>query len=606
MNEQFKKYIANQNKLGSLKGEYIKASLSGEQIIDKMRDVAQIQRILYAENQTILKDSYYSIIDEPTLMTMEKFIEIQEFAVELSRFLEQKDTGIAYEIHSELLKFAKKFNDPNLIIQESYYKGLVLLYLSETIYLEEEIESFGVVETYITEYTNLSKETRIIFNKAYGNYFLTFAKKRTTEYRKCISIAKDIINFYHRPDVMALDLDFPFYRWEKVTKRNVATFVDLFESGIGLDPDIVDFVYNCAKDIYDSYLNGVKTSSLPVSSIYRQYYLAQYYKGIITLKELCDKIKALIFFDPKKKYSTESRTRMMNVSAAYIYYLKKLGDTEEINKEIEKVLKDSEDYSAKMPVLQSTNSSVSDFINSAMKGFTQDEVFDQVLDLTAYRHFPTYVHINIVSIIATKLCEFAIKYCPEIFVGYFDINSEDEVIDKKDFLLDTIKKCGLIHDLGKFYVADYIFNFGRKLTEKEYKIIQSHVTRGYELISNSVLSLYCKEAVLYHHKFYDGNGGYPEEVDNTNIKSKPLVDILSISDSIEAATDQLGRPYASVKTLDDLIKEFEKEAGSRYSPYLVILIKKEEVKKAIEQIIIHDRQDMIVNAVKVFANKELN
>ena len=52
-----------------------------------------------------------------------------------------------------------------------------------------------------------------------------------------------------------------------------------------------------------------------------------------------------------------------------------------------------------------------------------------------------------------------------------------------------------------------------------------------------------------------------------------LIDIVTISDCLEAATDRLGRNYSKTKVYDTLIQEFEKGAGTHYNAELVDLIK---------------------------------
>ena len=81
------------------------------------------------------------------------------------------------------------------------------------------------------------------------------------------------------------------------------------------------------------------------------------------------------------------------------------------------------------------------------------------------------------------------------------------------------------------------------------------------------------DIVLGHHKWYDGKGGYPEYFDNTQSPYHVLIDILSLADCLEAATSQLGRNYRRNKHYDDVVAEFEAQAGTRYNPELVHILK---------------------------------
>ena len=79
---------------------------------------------------------------------------------------------------------------------------------------------------------------------------------------------------------------------------------------------------------------------------------------------------------------------------------------------------------------------------------------------------------------------------------------------------------------------------------------------------------YC-DVILGHHKTYDGKGGYPECFDNTRSPKRFLIDLITIADCTDAATDILGRNYTSGKDFYKLLEELKKGAGSRYNPDIV-------------------------------------
>ena len=47
---------------------------------------------------------------------------------------------------------------------------------------------------------------------------------------------------------------------------------------------------------------------------------------------------------------------------------------------------------------------------------------------------------------------------------------------------------------------------------------------------------------------------------------KPIVDALTVADSLDAATDNIGRCYTAAKPLEKLIEELRAQKGSRYAP----------------------------------------
>lgn len=60
--------------------------------------------------------------------------------------------------------------------------------------------------------------------------------------------------------------------------------------------------------------------------------------------------------------------------------------------------------------------------------------------------------------------------------------------------------------------------------------------------------------------------------DNTKSPQRILIDIVTLSDCLQAATERVGRNYKGDKTFDTVMGEFRRDAGVRYNPDLVNLI----------------------------------
>ena len=85
-----------------------------------------------------------------------------------------------------------------------------------------------------------------------------------------------------------------------------------------------------------------------------------------------------------------------------------------------------------------------------------------------------------------------------------------------------------------------------------------------------------RDAVLGHHKSWDGKIGYPADFDNTRSKVRFLIEILHISDCLDAATDFVGRSYKNAKKLEQVAEEFSWGKGSVYCPELVELLEEDK------------------------------
>ncbi|MEE3409241.1 MAG: hypothetical protein VZQ95_07620, partial [Erysipelotrichaceae bacterium] len=75
-----------------------------------------------------------------------------------------------------------------------------------------------------------------------------------------------------------------------------------------------------------------------------------------------------------------------------------------------------------------------------------------------------------------------------------------------------------------------------------------------------------------HHKWYDDSAGYPEDFSLKDSPFEPLVDIVTVADCMDAATDSIGRSYNRGKTLDEYIDEVRAGSGTRYAPWLADIL----------------------------------
>ena len=77
------------------------------------------------------------------------------------------------------------------------------------------------------------------------------------------------------------------------------------------------------------------------------------------------------------------------------------------------------------------------------------------------------------------------------------------------------------------------------------------------------------------------------------------IDLVSIADSLDAATDIFGRNYTTPKSVDDVLLEFQSLKGSRYNPNLIQLISNDnELVSKLRQMTKDDRAMIYYYAVK--------
>ena len=213
-----------------------------------------------------------------------------------------------------------------------------------------------------------------------------------------------------------------------------------------------------------------------------------------------------------------------------------------------------------------TNLRLTPYINSLFANYVIEElkldsdkerVEQDLFDNLIKRQASTYIHSVMVMHIALKIYE------------YMDKDLLSFIKNPEEYISNS----ALLHDIGKSKITDIVTQQRRKLSDSEFMGIKKHPSFGASfLVGNKLLEEYY-DIVIGHHKYYDSSGGYPIEFDNTKSKYKIVIDLITIADCIDAATDKFGRNYKKAKSILDVLAEFEASKGIKYSPYFVDLIK---------------------------------
>ena len=108
-----------------------------------------------------------------------------------------------------------------------------------------------------------------------------------------------------------------------------------------------------------------------------------------------------------------------------------------------------------------------------------------------------------------------------------------------------------------------------------------------------------RDIALGHQKSFDGKSGYPADFDNTVSPIKIFIDIITICDSLDAATDHLGRNYTQAKDFDTVMKELRAGRDTRYSGAVTDLLDEDiPLQKKVRKLLGDGRRDVYFNVHK--------
>ncbi len=225
-----------------------------------------------------------------------------------------------------------------------------------------------------------------------------------------------------------------------------------------------------------------------------------------------------------------------------------------------------------------------DFYNAEMNNYVSvlyqkvktymsyEEKRDYLLEVIMFRQPITCIHALMVSRLSTLLCKAMLQQKPDLLVGVLDTKNTGDVHAKEKEILDFVSECALFHDVGKVAIAGIINMQNRRLSDLEFARLKTHSEGGVTFLGNDKDFAKFYDVMRGHHKWYDGKGGYPASFDNLSSPVRIIIDLVTISDCLDAATDILGRNYGKGKTVDVVIDEFKAQAGTRYNPEIVSLI----------------------------------
>jgi putative nucleotidyltransferase with HDIG domain len=130
--------------------------------------------------------------------------------------------------------------------------------------------------------------------------------------------------------------------------------------------------------------------------------------------------------------------------------------------------------------------------------------------------------------------------------------------------IENISMAAIIHDIGKVYVPISILNKPGKISDLEYRIIQTHVQYSFDIASEIDLPQQVLTMIFQHHERIDSSG-YPQELSGEDIIIGSR--ILAVADVVDGISSH--RPYRQALGIDAALDEILKYKGVKFDTKVV-------------------------------------
>ncbi len=131
---------------------------------------------------------------------------------------------------------------------------------------------------------------------------------------------------------------------------------------------------------------------------------------------------------------------------------------------------------------------------------------------------------------------------------------------------ETIRRAGILHDIGKVGVPDSVLLKAGSLDAVERRQIEAHVTIGHMMLEPLPFLGASLAAVRGHHERWDGDG-YPDKLGGTDIH--PHARLMAVADSYDAMTS--ARPYRDALSAEEAARRLRADSGKQFDPAMIEL-----------------------------------
>lgn len=513
--EAFEQYIRDLRVVRSISRPSFPEGKAPAAVLEEIQTNALRCNALMRQNEALLAQFVYD--RDPASLTEADIQGLSAFAGRLFNYANSEDMGVAFKVHQLLLAAARSREDVPMIVRELYYTGITLHYMN----VRDEGTGINLLGDAIQVYFTEAAESMSRYEQLDRNtrqYLIRcvgntrLGMSRGTHAESCRYLER----FRRAMEVIQSAhyhaLD-PEFPWESYIYSMHMDRMTLLTHLRQEDPEVARQVLESAEYIW-THKKKHKGPDARLQNWRVPYFYAaaRYHAGVGSLEDVVKILLESAGSVAQDDYSAEAINRKLVLAAYLSVYAERLDEAG----------------------AQRYRATVEQVRRSA----------DQYLEQMPASQYP-----RVVSSAAWELSKIS--------------SSSDETANRR--MLGSIlagHKPTYVHSL-------MVAELTRALLHRQIE------TRPETLVGLLGCGRTLAPAALYHHCYYNGKGGYPNDVPSCPPEIKGIVDALSVADSLDAATDNIGRCYNLAKPFRALLEELRAQSGTRYAPNVVALFEDE-------------------------------
>ncbi|MCL2169112.1 MAG: HD domain-containing protein [Defluviitaleaceae bacterium] len=610
------KLLANVEAFRTKEAKVFSSGLSKDELMQILKSRSETNAKLMAENNEIIEGSLRPLLVDVSSLTPAAVDSLYELAQE---FLEPKtyDMGLSLEIHKALVVWAKGHDDPDRLIRSLFGAGRIYSMIHEHMQRMGNLKFRNPAINYLRQGTMFRRryfeiensETRLFICRCLSSMYVSFFSDIETEeeVENLFNFVEETIGFFTDEKVRAHDPDLPWDVMTHISYQNMSNVLywlrqqpegsrDKALAQLGYE----SYVFLAKMGNHDNFGDFWTRARREYTRI-----AAMYVSKRMSYQAALQQYRNTFYATDVNDYSINGLFSMTYLSVVLIQHLELSPDAKqdpETMEEIQKIVRMVVDYCKNVPE-DMDRQMFYRFIAIASRYFSTvldfDDYLDLILNFTTYTHLSTRVHSVMTQKLTLIIAEHFMDTAPEHFISICNSDDEDDVLKNREVILSLIGRAALCHDIGKALYISTTALATRRLYDYEFDIIKEHTNTAKLISSANGKNQLVIDVIRGHHKWYDGTKGYPEDFDNSASPYKFAIELVSIADSLDAATDNIGRSYAQTKTLQEVIGEFEHEAGTRYNPDIAKALKNcNELQQKLAHCLDEERKDVYYNTYK--------